>query len=209
MNDQRLHADSEAWIISELHRKWCSESVPLHLDTAVLAKARQHSAHLREGITAGAPQRAHIGDHALSDLHWDSIATRIGHALDESVTTATSKATERIVAGRRTNASGIPTRQWRLPAALAATVFLALGVAAMWSEGFLLRPRPTAHIRLLGVSPTRMRAKAEIARIRDLVAQQLPDDARAELAKFRARYPDYPLPADLKALQRDTPNESR
>ena len=41
---------------------------------------------------------------------------------------------------------------------------------------------------------------AWLARIRELLAAGKPDAARASLHEFVHRYPDYPLPDDLRAL---------
>jgi TolA-binding protein len=41
---------------------------------------------------------------------------------------------------------------------------------------------------------------AWLARIRELAADGNIEDARASLHEFQHRYPDYPLPQDLRAL---------
>lgn len=47
--------------------------------------------------------------------------------------------------------------------------------------------------------------EAWLARIRELTRQGRLDQARDSLQVFRARYPDYRLPDDLRALDREPP----
>src|SRR5690606_11343726 len=83
-----------------------------------------------------------------------------------------------------------PARQ-QLPASAAAP---APPPASAASEDMPLEDIPPATVASPQVRD------AWLARIRELAAAGRSDDARASLREFRHRYPDYPLPEDLRAL---------
>ncbi len=208
--------------ISALYRKTGNIEPPASLDEAVLASARRAVRQRRQrwvlplstaavlmlGITVllklngeWQPGRGFEGDVPMSTTHEEKSA----------------EARERVMAKRAAPASPEPQALKSAPPSLAtapselprgvvrekAEIAESMGFSADRARMSDSAVQETESPVISGMAQAEQKVlepKAWIEKIRKLIEEKKPDEAKKELEDFRKRYPDHKLPDDLKSL---------
>jgi hypothetical protein len=168
--------------LSRLHASLAPLDTDFALDESIIAGARQPRS------IATQSERAH--DDTLGGVHR-------AYSTEDTAPDLDRKVLELAALRGRTQRAGANLRRYRIPLALAAALVLGLALTRM--TALFLPDQPGPRVDLLGGSSQRA-PQPWLEDIRELARTQRVDEARHELQRFSARYPDHPIPDDLATL---------